>query len=152
MLPTFVIGLREGLEGTLLVGIVAAFLAQHDRRRALPRVWAATIAALTLSLAVGITLQVISADLAPRPRERFEAVIGFAAVAMVTWMIVHLRAQARDVTAGLAATTASTFERGSVRALVVTTFFGVLREGLEVGCSCSPRSMPTTTRCRAVSV
>ncbi len=31
MLPTFVIGLREGLEAALIVGIVAAFLRQRGR-------------------------------------------------------------------------------------------------------------------------
>ncbi len=33
MLPTFVIGLREGLEAALIVGIVAAFLAQQGRKK-----------------------------------------------------------------------------------------------------------------------
>jgi high-affinity Fe2+/Pb2+ permease len=35
MLPTFVIGLREGLDAALIVGIVAAFLGQQGRRAAL---------------------------------------------------------------------------------------------------------------------
>jgi high-affinity iron transporter len=39
MLPTFVIGLREGLEAALIVGIVAAFLGQQGRRDALRQVW-----------------------------------------------------------------------------------------------------------------
>ena len=39
MLPTFVIGLREGLEAALIVGIVAAFLARQGRRDALRQVW-----------------------------------------------------------------------------------------------------------------
>ena len=40
MLPTFVIGLREGLEAALIVGIVAAFLRQEGRTDALRWVWA----------------------------------------------------------------------------------------------------------------
>ncbi len=32
VLPTFVIGLREGLEATLIVGIIAAFLARNGHR------------------------------------------------------------------------------------------------------------------------
>ena len=39
MLPTFIIGLREGLEAALIVGIVAAFLGQQGRRDALHQVW-----------------------------------------------------------------------------------------------------------------
>ena len=35
MLPTFVIGLREGLEAALIVGIIAAFLGQQGRKDAL---------------------------------------------------------------------------------------------------------------------
>ena len=37
MLPTFVIGLREGMEAALIVGIVAAFLGQQGRQSALAR-------------------------------------------------------------------------------------------------------------------
>ena len=39
VLPTFVIGLREGVEAALIVGIVAAFLRQQGRRDALRWMW-----------------------------------------------------------------------------------------------------------------
>ena len=40
MLPTFVIGLREGVEASLIIGIIAAFLGSHGRRDVLRWVWA----------------------------------------------------------------------------------------------------------------
>ena len=46
MPPTFVIGLREGLEAALIVGIIAAFLGQQGRRDALRQVWAGNPAML----------------------------------------------------------------------------------------------------------
>ena len=39
MLATFVIGLREGLEASLIIGIIAAFLKQSNRTDALRKVW-----------------------------------------------------------------------------------------------------------------
>ena len=48
MLPTFVIGLREGLEAALIVGIIAAFLGQQGRRDALRQVWMGTAAAVAI--------------------------------------------------------------------------------------------------------
>ncbi|MCW2548183.1 MAG: iron permease, partial [Mycobacterium sp.] len=85
MLATFVIGLREGLEAALIVGIVAAFLKQRGGTHALRWVWVGVIAALAICLTVGISLQVISADLPQRQQEGLETVIGAVAVGMVTY-------------------------------------------------------------------
>ena len=75
MLPTFVIGLREGLEAALIVGIVATFLRKQGRPDQVRLVWLGVGAAATLCLAVGIGLQVISADLPDRQQEALETVI-----------------------------------------------------------------------------
>ena len=45
MIPTLVIGLREGLEASLIVGIIASFLAKNGRRDALRQTWIGVIAA-----------------------------------------------------------------------------------------------------------
>ena len=39
MIPTFVIALREGVEASLIVGIIAAFLVKEGRRDALRQMW-----------------------------------------------------------------------------------------------------------------
>ena len=54
MLPTFVIGLREGLEAALIVGIIAAFLGQQGRKDALRQVWIGTAAAVAICIGVAI--------------------------------------------------------------------------------------------------
>ncbi len=69
MLPTFVIGLREGLEAALIVGIIAAFLGQQGRKDTLRQVWIGTAAAVAICIAIAIALQVISSDLPQRQQE-----------------------------------------------------------------------------------
>ena len=131
MLPTFVIGLREGLEAALIVGIIAAFLGQQGRKDALRQVWIGTAAAVAICIGVAIALQVISSDLPQRQQEGLETVVGALAVCMVTYMIVFMRKHARSMKKDLQGAAASALATGSSRALVVMAFLAVLREGFE---------------------
>jgi high-affinity iron transporter len=131
VLPTFVIGLREGLEAALIVGIIAAFLAKHGRRSALRQVWAGTALAIVICLAIAIALQVISADLPQRQQEGLETVIGLVAVAMVTYMALFMRRHARGMKGDLEKAAAAALATGSAAGLVVMAFLAVLREGVE---------------------
>jgi len=131
VLPTFVIGLREGLEAALIVGIIAAFLGQQGRRDALRLVWFGTAVAVAICVGVAIVLQVISSDLPQRQQEGLETVVGALAVCMVTYMIIFMRRHARGLKKDLEGAAASALASGSSRALVAMAFLAVLREGFE---------------------
>ena len=97
MLTTFVIGLREGLEAALIVGIIAAFLRRNDTGRALRQMWLGVGAAIVLCLAVGVTLALVSASLPQRQQEALESVVAAIAVAMVTYMILWMNSHSRGL-------------------------------------------------------
>jgi high-affinity iron transporter len=131
VLPTFVIGLREGLEAALIVGIIAAFLAGHGRRDALRQVWIGTAAAVLICLGVAIALQAVSADLPQQKQEGLETVVGVIAVGMVTYMALFMRRHARGMKGDLEQAAAAALAAGSAGGLVVMAFLAVLREGFE---------------------
>jgi high-affinity iron transporter len=131
LLPTFVIGLREGVEAALIVGIIAAFLRQEERGDALRYVWAGVATAVLLCAAVGVTLQIVNEDLPQRQQEGLETIVSLAAVGIVTCMIVWMRRNARGLRKELERSAAGALARGSIYALVAMAFFAVLREGLE---------------------
>jgi len=131
VLPTFVIALREGVEASLIVGIVAAFLGQQGRRDALRWMWTGVALAAALCLAVGIGLRALGQSLPQAQQEGLETIVALVAVAMVTYMIVWMRRHARSMRRMLEGEAASALARGSVLALVGMAFFAVVREGLE---------------------
>ncbi len=131
MIATYVIGLREGMEAALIVGIVAAFLRQQGRGRALRYVWAGVIIAVVVCAGAGVALQILDQELPQRQQEMLETVVGLCAVGMVTFMVVWMRRHARALRGELEAHAATALAQGSVLALVAMAFFAVLREGLE---------------------
>ena len=137
MLPTFVIGLREGLEAALIVGIIAAFLRQQGRKDLLRWVFVGVATAVAICVGIGVTLNVISQDLPQKQQEGMETVIGAIAVVMVTYMVVWMRRHARDLRGqleGMAADAVGASSGGSgraARAMVLMAFLAVLREGIE---------------------
>ncbi|MGX7679866.1 iron uptake transporter permease EfeU [Jatrophihabitans sp. DSM 45814] len=131
MLPTFVIGLREGLEAALIVSIVATFLRRNGRPDLLRWVFAGVLLAVVLCAGVGIGLKVLSQNLPQRQQEGLETIIGAVAVVMVTYMVVWMRRHSRDLKGQLEGAASVALAAGSGFALVLMAFLAVLREGFE---------------------
>ena len=131
MLPTFVIGLREGLEAALIVGIIAAFLSQQGRRDSLRWMWLGVAVAVLLCSGVAWGLHAAEQNLPQREQEQLETVIALVAVGMITWMIVWMRRHAADLKGDLQERASVALVEGSAIGLVVMAFLAVLREGLE---------------------
>jgi high-affinity iron transporter len=131
MLPSFVIGLREGVEAALIVGIIASFLRQEGRRDTLRPMWLGVAAAIAICVAAGALLEVLDEELPQRQQEGLETIVGVAAIAIVTFMIVWMRRHARGLSGQLRESARSALATGSTAALVAMAFFAVIREGLE---------------------
>jgi high-affinity iron transporter len=129
VLASYLIGLREGLEGTLVVSILVAYLVKSGRRERLPHVWAGVGAALALSIAFGAGLTYTGVVLGAK-KELFEAVTSVVAVTFVTWMIFWMRRTARRLKGDLTTRMEEALKLGAV-AVVAMAFLTVAREGLE---------------------
>ena len=129
VLATFVIGLREGLEAALIVGIIAAFLRKNGK--SLASMWFGVLLAILLSIAVGVTLKLVEKALPQAAQEGMEAVIGAVAIFFVTGMIIWMNAHARDMKRQIEAEAAEALGQASAYALALMAFLAVLKEGFE---------------------
>jgi high-affinity iron transporter len=132
LFATYLIGLREGLEATLVVSILVAFLIKAERRDRLVQVWAGVGLAVALSVGVGWLLSYTSSTLLAsyEHRELFEAVTSVLAVVFITWMIFWMRSAARSIAGELRSRLTDALAVGSA-AVAVMAFLAVAREGLE---------------------
>jgi high-affinity iron transporter len=127
---SYLIGLREGLEATLVVSVLIAFLVKSDRKDRLPQVWAGVGAAIALSVGFGALLTFTAAHLDHTGQELFDAITSLLAVVFVTWMIFWMRRAARALSGELRSKLSDALSVGSF-AVVVMAFLAVAREGLE---------------------
>src|SRR6202789_4066263 len=131
MIPTFVITLREGVEASLIVGIIAAFLVKEGRSDALRQMWIGVGIAIVLCTAVAVILEVVDRQLPQQQQEGLETIVGLIAVSTISYMIIWMRRHARGIKATLEGEAASALAAGSTMALVGMAFLAVLREGFE---------------------
>ena len=129
-LPTFLIGLREGLEASLVVGILVAYLVKSGRRDRLAPIWGGVLSAIVLSLAFGAVLQFTSASMSFEAQERFGGLASLVAVGFVTWMVFWMRRTSRFLKKELHGKLDTALALGPL-ALAATGFIAVGREGLE---------------------
>jgi high-affinity iron transporter len=127
----FLIGLREGLEAALIVGILVAYVRKLGQRDAERRIMWGVGTATVLSLAFGALLTFGRYGLTFRAQEIFGGSLTIVAVVMVTGMIFFMLSMGRRMTKEL--------REGVDRALGSGTGWGVFwlallsvgREGIE---------------------
>jgi high-affinity iron transporter len=132
MLANYLIGLREGLEASLIISILIAFLVKSGRRDRLAPVGYGVLVALVISIAFGALLTYTSSSIlqTTASRENFGGVFSIVAVGFVTWMIFWMRRTSRSLSGELKGKMGDAVEIG-IFAVALTAFAAVAREGLE---------------------
>jgi high-affinity iron transporter len=127
----FLIGLREGLEGTLIVSIVATFL--NRRGHSTRTMFAGVAVAVLIGVGVGVGLNLLSTNLPHEQQEMMATVVGVIAIVFVTSMIVWMSRNAGRLQGELEHEVEEAASRGSgSAALVSMAFIAVLKEGIEL--------------------
>ncbi|MFC9533842.1 iron uptake transporter permease EfeU [Streptomyces sp. NPDC056975] len=130
MFGNYLIGLREGLEASLVVCILIAYLVKTDRRDALRPIWIGIAIAVAVALGFGFALTFGSQELTFEAQEALGGSLSIVAVGLVTWMVFWMRRTARHLKSELHGKLDAALQMGTA-ALVATAFLAVGREGLE---------------------
>jgi FTR1 family protein len=130
VLSAFLIALREGVEASLVVGIVLVYLARTGRTHLSRYVWTGVAAAVALSLAVAIALERFSIS-----EDGFEGLLYLVAAFFVVTMIVWMNSVARHLKKEIEEKVEKYAERAGSAAgwgIGLFVFLMVLREGAEL--------------------
>ncbi|MGR6970073.1 iron uptake transporter permease EfeU [Streptomyces cynarae] len=130
MFSNYLIGLREGLEASLVVCILIAYLVKTGRRDALRPIWTGIGIAVAIALGFGCVLEFGSQELTFQAQEALGGSLSILAVGLVTWMVFWMRRTARHLRSELHGKLDAALAMGT-GALVATAFLAVGREGLE---------------------
>jgi high-affinity iron transporter len=131
LLPAFLIGLREGLEASLVIGILVALLVKWERAELLPRLWLGVALAVALSLGIGFVLTFGTYTLSEEAEEVLAGALSILAVAMVTWMIFWMQRHGRELRGHLESDLGRAVATGGLWGVIAIAFVSVAREGVE---------------------
>jgi high-affinity iron transporter len=130
VLSAFLIALREGVEASLVVGIILVYLARTSRSHLTRYVWGGVAAAVALSLAVAIALERFNIS-----EDGFEGLLLLVAAAFVVTMVVWMNRIARHLKKEIEEKVESFASRAGSAAgwgIALFVFLMVLREGAEL--------------------
>lgn len=126
------IALREGLEATLVIGILVGYLVKTDRRDVLPKLWLGVGLAALVPLTIGALLTWGPKTLTFQAQEIIGGTLSIITVGLVTGMIFWMGKHAKQLKGELESSMESSLtKRSSGWGIVWLAVLAVGREGAE---------------------
>src|SRR3972149_5650628 len=131
LVPGLVIGLREGIEAALVVGIILAYLTKIERRDLHRYVYQGTLAAIVGSVVAAAVFAVTVGRFEGTAEEVFEGFAAILAGGVLTSMILWMMKAAKDIRKHVEHRIDVLVDRRRVLGLASLAFIAVFREGVE---------------------
>ncbi len=131
IVPGLIVGLREGVEGALIVGIILAYLTKIGQKSLHRYVFIGTGAALAGSIAIAGVLAVLRVEFTGIGEMLFEGVAAILAVIVLTSMVLWMIRAAKDIRRHVEQRINLLVDRRQVMGLASLAFIAVFREGVE---------------------
>src|SRR5207249_6721660 len=131
IIPSLVIGVREGIEAALVIGIILGYLVKIQRVGLKRYVYCGTIAAFLVSAGVAGALIALTWEFQGVAQQLFEGITMLVAVAVLTSMVLWMIQAARSIKVRVQERIDAVLRQSEVFGLGLLSFVIVLREGVE---------------------
>ncbi|RYL93092.1 hypothetical protein EWI07_08315 [Sporolactobacillus sp. THM7-4] len=132
MYAGFLVALREGLEISLIVGIIFAYLNKIGEKKKYPYIWIGTGLAALVSIGFAALIYHFNGAGGWAYQAYLEAIIFFLAVIILTYMTFWMKKNSMALNGSIKEKISDAIHNGSVFQLVFLTFITVIREGIEL--------------------
>lgn len=132
MYAGFLVALREGLEISLIVGIIFAYLNKIQEKKKYLYIWAGVVLAALVSSGFAAIIYHVNGTGGWAYQAYFETVIFILAVTILTYMTFWMKKNSRSLNGSIREKITDVLQKGSMFQLVFLTFITVIREGAEL--------------------
>lgn len=131
MFAGILITIREGLEAFLVVGILLGYLTKLKQQQYFKYVWAGSLVGILASTLIAYAFQILKIELKGVAAEVFEVSVAVIAIAVLSYMIVWMQKQSKDIKGNLQSKVNNALSKKQVWGIAVLAFVTVIREGIE---------------------
>lgn len=134
MFVPFLIMLREGLEVSLIISLIAIYLHKTQKEELFIAMWKGILISILVCFFSGIMIYDITGEFPQKQQEIFEGIIKIITVIIMTYMILYMKNIYTKIQSNLKIAINKSYKKNNKFKefpIIIMVFFTITREGLE---------------------